>query len=98
MVMLPESDQFRSLRTAVADIPSKNWAFTLKKGDTCLFFFPVNQFFYPASIYLVEQITRSQLCNMSVGFGYLQLRSVNRVRSVNCTALIQGRNVLIKGH
>ena len=50
VVMLPESDQCRSLRTAVADIPSKNWAFTLKKGNTCLFFFPVNQFFFPASI------------------------------------------------
>ena len=28
--MLPKSEQRRSLGTAVAGIPSKNWAFTLK--------------------------------------------------------------------
>ena len=39
VVMLSESEQCRSLRTAVADIPSKNWAFTFEKGNTCLFSF-----------------------------------------------------------
>ena len=46
VVMLPESDQCRSLRTAVADIPSKKLVFTLKKEILVFFFFPVNQVGY----------------------------------------------------
>ena len=62
--MFPESDQCRSLRTAVAGIPSKNSAFTLKKGNTCLFFIPVNQF-------------QSNWLNKLTEVGYIISRSVS---------------------
>ena len=68
-VMLPESDQCRTVRTALAGIPSKNWAFTLKTGNNCLFL-SSKPVFFPASIQLVERIYRSRLYDKSVGFGY----------------------------